>query len=113
MSKFDSILAANAIRPCSTCGQLNCDELHLIDPPNEPILGIGHGDHSKHIPYMLSLLTRNYHYNPPINFTDSSGRFRRGHLMSVQREDGSGRSFNLTIGTPQHTTETFHLRFTE
>ena len=68
---------------------------------------------SKNINYLFSLLTRNPNYNPPTSFIDSSGRLHVGCLLSIEREDGSGRSFNLTIATQQNDKETFHLRFIE
>lgn len=34
-------------------------------------------------------------------FRDSQGKEYMGYLMSMEREDGSGRCFNLTIRTKQ------------
>jgi hypothetical protein len=45
----------------------------------------------------------------PTRFADSNGVEYFGILQSVQREDGSGGSFNVTIAN-QSGYKTFHLR---
>lgn len=35
---------------------------------------------------------------------------RKGIVQSVEREDGSGYNFNITVSFPNHTTETFYVR---
>jgi hypothetical protein len=40
---------------------------------------------------------------------DSAGKVHRGFINAIQKEDGSGKSFNVTIGNNRGT-ETFHLR---
>lgn len=45
----------------------------------------------------------------PIHFHDSQGQQYFGLLQSVQREDGTGSSFNVTIAG-HGGTATFHLR---
>lgn len=37
-------------------------------------------------------------------------RYIDGYISQIQREDGSGRSFNVTIRTPDLKTHTIHLR---
>lgn len=51
--------------------------------------------------------------NEAVNFPIREGgitRYIKGYISQIQREDGSGRSFNITIRTPELTTHTFHLR---
>ena len=48
----------------------------------------------------------------PQSFTASDGQRYFGILQSVQREDGSGHSFNITIAN-QSSTATFHVRTTD
>jgi hypothetical protein len=45
----------------------------------------------------------------PVEIFDSNGRPHSGLLSSVQREDGSGCSFNVTLSTAAGS-ETFHVR---
>jgi hypothetical protein len=48
----------------------------------------------------------------PQSFTASDGTRYFGILQSIEREDGSGRSFNVTIAN-QSGKATFHLRTTD
>ncbi len=41
----------------------------------------------------------------PITLLDSSGNTHAGVILSLQHEDGSGRSFNVTLDS-----NTFHVR---
>lgn len=43
-------------------------------------------------------------------FTSSSGKHYVGYLISVQKEDGSGSSFNITINGCDNKSYTFHIR---
>lgn len=43
-------------------------------------------------------------------FTSSGGTVYRGYLLSVQREDGSGSSFNVEIVDGDYKHHIFHLR---
>lgn len=45
----------------------------------------------------------------PHSFYGSDGLVYRGWLQSIQREDGSGSSFNVTVADREGT-YTFHLR---
>lgn len=45
----------------------------------------------------------------PLHFTDSRGGKHFGRLQTIQREDGSGSSFNLTVSN-EHGSDTFHVR---
>jgi hypothetical protein len=48
----------------------------------------------------------------PSRLTDASGRQYVGILRSIEREDGSGRSFNVRIATQSGNT-TLHIRTTD
>ncbi len=45
-----------------------------------------------------------------VGITDSSGTTHNGILTKVQREDGSGSSFNVTMHDEQGERCTFHMR---
>ena len=51
-------------------------------------------------------------YPLPRDFTASNGTRYFGILQSIEREDGSGHSFNLTIAN-QSGRATFHVRTTD
>jgi hypothetical protein len=50
----------------------------------------------------------------PRHFTDASGSRHYGYLRSIEREDGSGHSFNVTINPEEidrgFSPKTFHVR---
>ncbi len=52
-------------------------------------------------------------YPLPVRFLDARGQEHIGLVQSVEREDGSGHSFNVRIGTENGNNETFHFRTTD
>jgi hypothetical protein len=57
-----------------------------------------------------TLMFRMFHPNKgPWDWQDSNGKHHSGHMQSIQNEDGSGSSFNVTISDKGNQT-TIHLR---
>lgn len=58
--------------------------------------------------YLFAYLALDGSYE--VELVDSQGKHHLGTVQSIQREDGSGSSFNVTMSKYGVTSETIHIR---